>query len=1107
MNQLYDPYFRRFGVRKITQLMSPPLPSSKLLDLPLGSIYHYLGSNSGVDVAPSMSEYLFRNITQPIAMEHILENGAMLGSPQHKQTSIASEIQKYHSHHRRYHQVRDIGVYENTPKTLVVENYGFISTQYKYARNVMTNYYSWYNQQAALWNRIALLSVESARHQFITVRLPTTLPSRSDMSTAAAHVSSATMRHMPEVEAFFILELWKWLGEWRQQSLISKVPYEGLSKVNIIFEESGRWMLLNLGLLNSWRKSDAEEEEKNPKANKFGIDPHQLERRFVHTLMTLFQARSVDGKGIQGSVEAKQAAGSDEAVVTKLDPANPSIGLTGTVTVPTNSADITPNAEDILNADAAEHTTLSLTEMQERHLEADLAELDRISKAAAERRMQLAEVMAEDLDDPEEAPSIQAPKALVEPKGLKTGTPPVVEAVAIESDHVRGIRKIIDRYAEQGILSAAEARRYAEMAKRHEVIDAPDGKGTLAEYVVIKPEHITVKATAIPDKPTIIDKSMLHSSLHDFDPQYIDNVFHRDVAAMVLKIQDAGICVTDYEVERVHQITGDFDTFTCRVTPIEGAPGTLRWKLPAIRPDGVYVSNGVPYRMRKQKGDLPIRKLSPNRVGLTSYYGKVFVSRSEKKVNDYADWLRRNIMAAGLGEENKTVTGLQPGNMFDPAFEAPRLYTTLATGFRGFNVAPASLPEKVPFHTLFLVFDHRKRHLIMVADEHDENQVKAAEQQLKKFEANGDLLIGKTNQTNPILMRKTGEMYVIGKEKLVPLGPIENLLGLDGGKAPDEFVELKVLGTTIPVGVVLAYEMGLSGLMHRLSVEPRRVPAGKRVNLLATEYSLVFSDETLVFEKKDKFAAIILAGFQEYHRAIRQYSVYEFDRRGVYLNVLEAQGIGARYLREVDLLNQLWVEPITKEILVEMREPVDFQQLLLRAADMLLWDQHPRTLDASYQRIKGYERMAGAVYSELIKAIRIHNGKPGKSKLPIDMSPFEVWKNISEDPSKAQVKDINPIENLKQQEAVTYSGVGGRNSRSMVKNTRAYDENDMGVISESTVDSSDVAVNTYLSANPLFTSVRGVSSRYDVNKAGVTSLLSTSALSSVGADRDDQQVV
>lgn len=1114
--QFYDAYFRKFGIRKPGQLLSPVMVKTTLLELPQMSIYHYLGSTNGLNKAPDTNEYLFRFVTKPIAMEHVIENGANLGSPLRHKLAVTALIRTYHTRHRRYRLVKDLIPYENAGTTIVVENYGFIPLSYKYSRNILANYYAWYNQQAAFWERAAELSKTSLRNQFVKIGLPTSLPSITDLKMAAAKMNAQSIHHINEPEGFFILELWKWLGDQRAESLIAKIPEDKLSRINIIIEESGRWILLNLGILNQWRAATKAEREKDPEAQAKGMDYHQLERRILRMLMTLSQFRSVDGKTMEVGGEVKKdtggsaAASGDEATLTKIGGTLPKVDPeTGQVRLGTETAPVASHSDDIINEDKDDDRSLEthkLTPEQERHMDADLAELERIAKAVVARREEEQALFAEDTAEGDPIPGQGLVVGLTKPvkptptpvtmKELHPIDPVQVEYQPIEVDHSRGIVKILDRQAESGFLSAAEYRRYHELSKKHETIPAPDGKSMLKDFVVVDPATIKIEAPhAIPDKPTIIDKTMLTSSLHTFDAKYIEGVLQKDVAAMVLNIQNAGYCVTDYEVEHVETRTGAYDAYTCRVVPIEGSASTLRWKLPSVQADGVYIANGVRYRMRKQKGDLPIRKIAPDRVAFTSYYGKVFLSRSEKKVNDYGNWLRNNVMAAGLDDANHIVTQLHPATVFDNDFVAPRLYTIFAQGFRSFAITPTHLPDEVKFRTLILNFDHTKREALFGQDE------------IRRLEKGGSIVVGLTDKNDLVVMSREGLFHAVQGEKLIDLPSIEFMLNLDGTKAPDEFAELKVLGTTIPLGIILGYEMGLSKLMQFLSVTPRRVPAGKRVGLEAHEYSIVFSDETLVFQKKDRLAAIILAGFQEYHRGIRQYSVYEFDKRGVYLNVLETQGVGGRYLREVDLLDQLWVDPITRELLVEMKEPTEFRALLMRGAEMLLFDQHPRELDASYQRIKGYERFAGAVYSELVKAIRVHNGKPGKSKQPLDLNPFEVWKNISEDPSKAQVKDINPIENLKQQEAVTYSGVGGRNSRSMTKNTRGYDENAMGVDSESTVDSSDVGVNIYTSADPLFVSLRGVSKRYEIGKTGPTSLLSTSALVSVGSDRDDPKRV
>lgn len=101
--------------------------------------------------------------------------------------------------------------------------------------------------------------------------------------------------------------------------------------------------------------------------------------------------------------------------------------------------------------------------------------------------------------------------------------------------------------------------------------------------------------------------------------------------------------------------------------------------------------------------------------------------------------------------------------------------------------------------------------------------------------------------------------------------------------------------------------------------------------------------------------------------------------------------------------------------------------------------------------------------------------------------------------------DINPIHNLKEHENITFGGDGGRSRRSMVSRTRTYSKSDLGVISEATVDSADVAVTTFLSANPALTTTLGNSKRIDTQNTSAAEVLSTTSNLYVASTRDDQQ--
>jgi hypothetical protein len=1063
---LYPNFFRQYGVRKAEQLMTPPLPLLELLDLPKHSILHYV-PDSGLLVGPASDEFIFRHITKPIMMAHVIENGDFKGSPRRLSISSDQLIRAYQIKNRRFRPMRNLQASTRDDLTLAVYNYGIIPSLYKYQRSLYSEYYRWSNLQAAVWKNIAAVARESDRHQFLQVKLPAALPSVSELRFAEAGITQKTVKVFGNPEAQVLLELWKWFGPERQTSQLGVIARQDLRRVNLIFQDAGRWFTVNLGVLDSWRKASKAELAADPEANAKGMEPERIQKHFLRMMMSLAHCRSVSPAEVVAAVDAQPAGKPSAPAGAAAKGTEPAAGLV----IKNDNVDV--GAPDDRGED------IRLDEAMDARIEQDLDELEHLAKAAA----------AATPEADEQAPLL----------------------VMSEPTLVEGVMRVCDRMADANLLSAAEYRRYSTLATSFQSIISPDGKTTLEEFIKVPAEALVIKeSTQIPENPTVLDKSMLKSSLLEFDERYIKEVMPKDVAAMVMNVQRAGLAVTGYEVEKVEDAMGAYTSHVVRITPVEGASSKLQFMLPVVEDDGTYRSGGVKYRMRKQRGDLPIRKIAPDRVALTSYYGKVFVSRSSKKVNDYGNWLRNHVMAIGLDREDLRITEIQPADVFDSKFKAPKVYSAVAMGFRSFYInVPArqvvrtgedgtEATTTVPARTWELNFDRTRREKIFGADA------------LKAYETNGSLVIGIADEAGVLtylVLDEGGTLYAGSAGRIVDIGTLESLLDLPGAKAPVDFCELKVMGRTIPMGLVLGYELGLDRLMQLLGVTPRRVTAGTRVQLADDEYSLVFSDETLVFSKDDALAALVLAGFNEYHKTIRGFGVYDFDQRGVYLNVLETQGAAARYLKELDLLNQMFIDPITRDLLVEMKEPTEFRGLLMRSCEMLMLDQHPDELDPAFMRIKGYERMAGAVYSEVVKSIRSHNGRTGKARLPIDLNPYAVWTNIAKDPSIAMVSDINPIENLKQQEAVTFSGTGGRGSRSMTKHTRSYHPNDMGTMSESTVDSGDVGINTFLSADPQFTTLRGISKRYKKGESGATNLFSTSALLSVGSDRDDPKRV
>jgi hypothetical protein len=602
MNLFYDIWYRKYGVRIAEHLMNPPCPKMDLLDLPKRSILHYV-STSPIVMGPDPDDFLFRNISKPINVGHITELGDEKGMPRRHAINPMGLIRHFHSKNRRFRFMKTLEISTRDPNTLVIYNYGFLQEMYRYPRSFYSEYYKWWNTQSAVWKNIAVVTATSDRENFITCRLPTVLPSLPDLRLGSSGISQHVVKIFNNPDSLMILEIYKWLGDNRKTSVLSHVPDGEMNKVNLIFIESNRWFAINLGKLNSWRIATEEELEEDPEANIKGLTPSQIQKRFLRLMMALFHARTVASPDVTDEVQRDKentpvdiksditvtaTDSSDNSVSVQTAP-NASPVITQATSLPViNSAtgavelkqtENPPPSEvtyDPLHSDHADDTGADITHSAEldARLDEDLAELEAISRAHVGSHNDSTTSHHEDII--------------------------IDEPVTLED----GVMKVCDRLADIGRLSAAEYRRYETLSKSYRTIVSPDGKTTLDKFIDIKPKQLAIESvTTIADKQTIHDKSMLKSSLHDFDRLYVTDIMPRDVAGMVMNVQKAGIAVTGYEVEREDSVLGSYDKHKVRITPVDGTTSTMEFKLPVIKEDGTYSVNGIKYSLRKQRGD------------------------------------------------------------------------------------------------------------------------------------------------------------------------------------------------------------------------------------------------------------------------------------------------------------------------------------------------------------------------------------------------------------------------------------------------------------------------------------------------------------------------
>lgn len=247
---IYPVYYRRFGIRKPEQMLKPPLPRLEMLELPRESIFHYPGVGP-LDDGPIETDIIFNNNKRPIYIEHVTDLGDVQGNPRRMSVDIQRSMRMYRMKNPRFRPSRDLETSTRDPQTLLVYNYSYIHRMYKYMRTYFSNYHRWSNLNASVWKTIGKVSEQTNRHHFIEVQLPKILPSFTALKVGETVMNQKTVKIFDSAESLTLLEIWKWLGVNRKSSSLSFVKPENYSKVNFIFRESGRWFVLNMGVLDS----------------------------------------------------------------------------------------------------------------------------------------------------------------------------------------------------------------------------------------------------------------------------------------------------------------------------------------------------------------------------------------------------------------------------------------------------------------------------------------------------------------------------------------------------------------------------------------------------------------------------------------------------------------------------------------------------------------------------------------------------------------------------------------------------------------------------------------------------------------------------------------
>jgi len=1076
---MFNQFLLKEAIRSPIYLLNPAVIKQEEISLPRLSIIHYL-ENAFDNHFPTRDLVYFNNIlkNKKIPVFNIVD----LISKEETSTLLnkmaGQEVRKWmQENNRDFKNVNLLEIPNQDVNLIAVYNYNILKDLYKYKGSLLSSHYKYQNLYGTYWYYIKeAINKENESYQFVKIELPNVIPNVNVINVLLKFNPIKFARIVNDNRLAQILDLYRWLLETtRQGSTLKNITDEDSKRIIIELSYKGYSSFLPLYVIRSiCEESKLENTSKisNAKAQKLLILTLYKIQNKINALLEINEEGekvvltddTPEIRGDQIKHEDDEEHEQDFDITHDSDKMDsfptPDSIIPGTKVAPLNKNDKV--FDDRINS-AVDINITNLNQLLDDELSTiDASETDRIFEDSI---LQL---------DSETEEQTQSPIVI-------NNDPDHIETILKDKTLQNKFDNYLKEVLEFKLLTSQEIRTLRKTFETRQQLKSPyDPNTTIDNYKQIIPGQtkLTKEDTNLDIDNTLIADDLKKEVVLNLDKKYLTTVLHKDIAACVTNIEKAGVIIKDYTVENNSSILGNYEVHKLTLKPLHGKESTVYFRLPKIDSEGEFTASGIRYRMRKQRTDLPIRKISPTRVALTSNYSKLFVFRTERKSFDSYSHIVDHIKETYIAGDSNIVK-IKPGNFYSNLIQLPNMYSNMSMNF-----------DTVETDKYKFLFNYRQ-----MTNYIDEKVI-------KDLAAKDLVFIGYDKSKNILATDYQDNIFNYSKN-MEEMGDLVDLLEMDRTKVPKSFTMINILGDGIPLGVVMAYYLGISNLISVTGVKHQLLESNKQYKPTKNEIVLKFNDYKLIIEPTKPEDFLLFNGFFYFKDVIKQHELKDFDYKEIYLALFEHRNLSLIHIKEINLLEELFLDPITIDVLASMKEPTDFFKLLFRANEMLKDFAYPDINDPKYSRIRGYDRMPGLMYRALSESIRAYKFKGG-SKSKIELDPYKVWNYVTQDNTVKITEDNNPITDTKEIEAITFSGMDGLNKDATPMYMRRYHENDIGFVSEATIDSGDVALNTYLTPYARFKDVRGLidmdNNDHLTNKS---KLFSTSVMLSPGSDQDD----
>lgn len=1048
----YKQFYKKAGILKYSDILKKKIIDANSFEFPFNSVLHYV-KNANVYSSPStLDPFLNKRLNtsggKTIVYNYFDYDTKNLKGKLVKRPITLNEIYKEtienESNFKVIRPMMKLSAIRE--RDLLIYNYCTLNYLYKYSLNVFNDFYKWYNPFKCIINNILTSpdNIKSKNH-FILINIPDTLPNRLTLNTGTKGLSKKIIDKMKTRDYYNVLELWTYLfPKSRENSILNYIPNDLKSNITLLLSYNNNIVAINLSLLNNMIK-DYEPIELSFLDNKVTSYDSKRVRDIIYLLVIYL-------------VTLKENINFEEGDVDKVDKSSLE------ESIPDDNS-----LENIL-------TNMGYSEDFETE-EEEVSAVDEDDVPEVNKEDEIVEIDENDVGDTNVVISEDEQELMTINREYKDLDTLLNEKSFNYDENQEFFTYKLNLLKEENFITKGEYNSITKRISERGNEKTITGESLIETLNSDKDDYnLKDSETKVNDTVAVLDKKLNKNVINTITKDYINNQFEKDLVRCIYGVEKSNILIDNLEKVERENILGSLVEYSFNLKCYGGKANKITFFMPKINEDGTFKLSGNTYYMRKQRGDLPIRKISNIEVSLQSFYGKIFVNKATLTKYNVGYWFKKKLTAKYIEETRSGKSELSGVILFEidnAGYKIPRDYGTVSRYVKSFTV------NNITFY-----FDFEDRLKFLNAPE-----------DIVNIEKENDLVLVGVNHTNSrfMFMDFQDRIFEYDGDKFVETKDIYNYVGLDRDDAPLEFTSLNLYNQRVPVVLLLCYYIGLSELLKLLKVQ-YKISDKKMVRVENGYYKLSFSDLTLIIKKDYGPNDLLLFGLKSMEKILSNLEHSILNSRSSFPIIFNKLELPISYVNEIRLLEDLFVDPITATVLKKMKEPQTFKGLLIRANEILVDDNYRNKNDIIEMYIKGYDRVAGMMYKEMVKAIKEHENRQffGKSKVIID--PYSVLRKMNEDSTTVLIDDLNPIAQIKQTEDVSYTGEGGRSALGITKDNRKFHESEIGIISESTKDNSNVGVTAYMTAIPKIDNVRGMVGEIDIENDSWGNILSTPAM-------------